>query len=329
MELTSRDVAAVILIALLALFLWRQHALGGTARSFLRILLSRILIEVALLTLAWAVLLVFVAEHFGLWEPRMLHDTVLALVPAGSLLVGATSAASKDGWYRKQLRRALKLGVAVEVFVGLTTFDLAVEVALLIVLLLAGGLVAVAGTRYDTSGGRVPRFAQRVQIVGGLILIGGPILYVAQHFGSIDWRHFALDAFQPIWLTVFTLPLASYVSLVCAHEDAQNRLGWSAKGKARWYQRLALIVGLHVRARALSRFTYSTQGMRDLAEATGLRAAIAVVRRPVPPVPNLTDPDDDDADDVPALSGGLDVSVAAPVTVRRRRRKQHGKRRSR
>lgn len=41
MALNNRDIAAIIGIAALAFFLWRQHALGGIALSFIRIFISR------------------------------------------------------------------------------------------------------------------------------------------------------------------------------------------------------------------------------------------------------------------------------------------------
>jgi len=87
-------------------------------------------------------------------------------------------------------------------------YDLLPEVILLVVLSFAGMMAALAGSRYDTTGGAAPRWANRVLILGGLILLGGPILHVIQNAGTIDWGLFGRQLILPVWLTVLTLPLA-------------------------------------------------------------------------------------------------------------------------
>jgi hypothetical protein len=81
MELNTRDLALVIVVGLLALYLWRQHSLGGIVRSFAHILASKVFIEFALLLVGWITLLVLIGERLGLWDPSLLHDTVLSLAP--------------------------------------------------------------------------------------------------------------------------------------------------------------------------------------------------------------------------------------------------------
>jgi hypothetical protein len=179
--------------------------------------------------------------------------------------------------------RAIKLTVFVEVIAGLVTYNLVVEFLLLIVLSLAGGIAALAGSSHDTTGGVAPRWANRVVILGGLILIGGPILYLAQNAATIDWGILGRELIQPVWLTVLTLPLAYYMSLVVTWELAMGRLRWwAAPAKPTWRQRLALVVGYNVQVRLLNRFIYNGNGMHDLVQSRTFGEAIEVVRRPPP-----------------------------------------------
>jgi hypothetical protein len=323
-EVNSRDAAAVIGIALLALFLWRQHALGGIATTLLVVLLGRPMVWLWLVLIAWFSLLVLSAERIGLWEPSMLHDTALSLVPAGSLLLGATTAASTEGWYRMRVVRAIKLTVFVEVIVGLVTYNLVAEVLLLIVLSLAGGIATLAGSSHDTTGGVAPRWANRVLILGGLILIGGPILYLAQNAATIDWGILGRGLFQPVWLTILTLPLAFYMSLVATWESAMGQLRWwAAPAKPTWRHRVALVVGYSVHPRLLNRFIYNGNGMHELIQSRTFGEAIEVVRRP-PPLARAYRGDEDDDEDGPAVP----ATPRAVAPRRRKRQRPHGRRRS-
>jgi hypothetical protein len=250
-----------------------------------------------LLLIAWTTLLVLGAERVALWNPSMLRDTVLSLVPAGSLLVGAMDSVNTKGWYRARLRRAFELAVFVEVLIGLTSFDVAVEVVLLIVLAFVAMLAALAGTRYDTSGGVVPRWANRVLMVGGVLFIGAPVLYLIQNATTIDWWQLGRQLFQPVWLIALTLPLVYYIGLVGTYDDGMRRLSWWADGKARWWQRLALIVGFNVRPHALNRFIYSVRAMRSLVGTRTFWEAMVVVTSGIPPEPSWDDEDDEEEDD--------------------------------
>lgn len=228
MELNTRDLAALAVIGLLALYLWRRHSLGEIVRSFARVFASRVLWEFGLLLVAWVTMLVLIAERVGLWDQSLLHDTVLSLVPAGSLLFGATHAAKEDGWYRKRLRHAATLAVLVEVFAGSITYDLWFEIVLAVVLSFAAIIAATAGSRWDTSGGVAPKWALRVTYLGAIVILAAPVIHLVQNWGTIDGGELARELFLPVWLTVFTIPLAWYVSLVTVHEDAQSRLRWWA-----------------------------------------------------------------------------------------------------
>jgi len=319
MELNTRDLALLIVIGLLALYLWRQHSLGDMARSFARIFASRVLIEFTLLLVAWATMLVLIAERVGLWDSSLLHDTVLSLAPMGSLLFGATSAAKEDGWYRKRFRHAATLAVLVEVFAGSVTYDLWVEVILAIVLSFTAIVAALDGSRWDTTNGVAPRWARRITIVGAVIILAAPVLHLVQNWGTLDGGALARELFLPVWLTVLTLPLAWYVSFVTVHEDAQSRMRWWADYHPRWFQRLALLVWFNVRVRALNRFTYAVNAMHGFVRTQSLWEAWAYLRDWSPPAP-IRD-DDDEAD--------WEMPPAAKPSSRRKRHKAHGHRRSR
>lgn len=313
MDLNSRDIAAIIAVGLLALVLWWRHALGGIVRSFLRIFESRVLIEISLLVAAWTTLLILVAERVGLWDPTLLRDTVLSVVPALSLVAGAGKAAQTEGWYRKKIGRAFLLTVLVEFVVGLTTFDLAIEVFLLIVGFFAAAFVALRGGR-DKAHERVTRLSQRVLQVLGVILIGAPVLYLIQNAGTLDWAELLRKLGLSVWLTVFTLPLVFYLSLVLTYEEV---LGFVMRryDTIRWFHRPALVAAFNVRPRRLRRFGYGPQ-MDDFAKTTSFREALKVTRGPVVTWSDLI------AEDV--------ENEEAEVEARRRRKRNrpHGRRRS-
>jgi hypothetical protein len=319
LELNSRDVAYLILFGGLAAYAIKTDSFGGIAFSFVRVLANRVVIEVGLLILTWTSMVVLAAQRFGLWNAGLLHDTVLAIVPAGSLLLGAPDAAREDGWYRRKLRHAFALTVVVEVLAQLTTYPLPVEVALVTIAFLASILATFAGTRYDTSNGLVPRLASRVMIGAGLLVIAGPILYLTQNAGTLDWGEVGLRFALPIWLTVLTLPVAVYFGAVCEYEWVFLRLKWWAMpAKPSWRHRAALVLVFNIRTRPLDRFARNTNAMRAMVETTSLREAVRVALHP-PAEPTY---DDDDQAVEP------DDPPDATQRRRKRRPRQHGRRRS-
>lgn len=327
MEVSNRDIAAVVGVGLLALVLYRQHALGDIARSFahvIALMLKPPLGLMGLLLIAWVALLVLSAQRVGLWVPEMTKDTVLSVIPAYALMMKASEATRHDHFYRRQIGRLIRWTVVVEVFVGQVTYNLPVEVFLLVVLSIAGG-ISVLREPWDTTGGVAPRWARYVLGIGGLILLAAPVSYLIQNAGSIDVGQELRDIAQPVWLTVGCLPLLYFLSLTMTYEWAQAQL--TIRGpepKASWRGMAALLAVYNVRASALDRWTRTFDGPHNLSRATSFREALRIAREaklaPSPAPEPETDEDDPWAND----------DAPAPATrPARKRERPHGRRRSR
>lgn len=224
-------------------------------------------------TAALAVLL----ERVGLWDQSLTTETVVWFVGIGlGLLMNLSRISEQDGWWRRELAKAIRVTVLVEVFVNLAVLSFPLEMVLAPVLFLLTMAWAVADSRRDLRPAKV--VAQAL-----LGIIGwGLALYVSFRIAS-DWKGFTsrhtLQLFAlPVLLTVGALPFVYLLGVYSGQSSAYKFTHLATSDPAaRRRGRFALLVGLHLRARELGQFRqYEAE---QLANAASFREALQIVRR--------------------------------------------------
>jgi hypothetical protein len=221
--------------------------------------------------------LIYAASLVGVWRSALVSDTVAWYVATGFLLYGASvSLFTGQRSFKRLLLAALGLTAFVEVFVNLYVFPLVIELILVPVLVFLVAMSVVAETKDE--------FAPVKKLVDGLLTtIGlGVLLYVAIRLAA-DWENLdqrlGLQKLAlPIWLTLGTLPFVAALGIWSHYDMAFSRIAWATNDRrARVRARVALMVGLHLRARDVADF----DGLwcKELAATSSSAEARAVVRR--------------------------------------------------
>jgi hypothetical protein len=146
--LNSREDAILVwTIALIAFVVWKGgEDFWASIAAFVRAAAAPKLLVLFGSAAAYCAAVVFAAERAGLWHSVTLKETVYWFVGSGIVLVGnATHASPGDArYFRKVLRNAVSVTIAIAFIVNVYVFPLAVELILVpIVLLLVGMQVIV------------------------------------------------------------------------------------------------------------------------------------------------------------------------------------------
>jgi hypothetical protein len=216
--------------------------------------------------------------RLGWWNAHLLKDTLVWTLGAGLVLLFSFPNAGKhEHFFRKTTLSTIKAGVWVAFYLNLVTFALPIEVVLQPVLLVLLLLSMVGRMKPETQG-----VATGISVVASVIVLAmavgiGRRLLAGE--ASLDLQLTIQSFLLPVWMTVGALPAIFALSLYSNYQMAFNFIRMATpNSRVPWRARVALISGLRVHNREVERFARYGHWPRDLARATSLRDARAVIR---------------------------------------------------
>lgn len=252
--MNNREIAGLILLSALAIWGVTKHEGRDALVHLVRAFLDRRILLVTFGYAAYVGLIVFFAWKVGLWNQRLLIETVFWFVASGyPLMLSVTDAAKDRKYFRNAAKSVFGIGAAFIFFVNLATFSLIWEILLQIVLGMLVGMLIL-----------VDRDEERKRIRPVLtVLLGGVILLLTvntvtdlyQQRHDLEWEQTARSLLLTFWLplatVVFLIPLAYFVE----YDSAFN---WMKVGSPNmppnFRDRLALIVALNIHLRNIQAF---------------------------------------------------------------------------
>jgi hypothetical protein len=277
-ELTTRDLATAFWWAVIALavLLGRstRRSLGGVLGA-----VGRLTGPLALYVL-WVGLLVLLATRipFGdgtLWELGQLKDTVAWFAVSGLLLLFRfPKATTEPHFYVRRLIETVWGASLLQIYLGLVTFDLWVEILWPVPIVFVALLLAVPAR--DPGQARLQRGINVVQVLLGLALLVVVAVVLINQLPGYDWRGQLQTLALTIWLTAGALPFIAWLSLYSNYQLAFMHMRQRGGRGAPLKTKLAVITSFHVRNGELHRFAGSWP--RKVAEADGFRAGRRVIR---------------------------------------------------
>lgn len=277
-ELTSRDLATALWWAVIALAVLlarsTRRSLGGVLGAMGR------LAGILALFLLWVGVLVLLATRipFGdgtLWEPAQLKDTVAWFAVSGLLLLFRfPKATTEPRFYVRRLIETVWGASLLQVYLGLVTFDLWIEILWPVPVVFVALLLAVPAR--DPAQARVQRGLKMVQVLFGLALLGAVAVVLINQLPGYDWGAQLQTLVLTVWLTAGALPFIAWLSLYSNYELAFSHMrGRDGKG-APLKAKLAVLTSFHVENRELHRF--AGYWPRKVAEADGFGAGRRMIR---------------------------------------------------
>jgi len=154
----------------------------------------------------------------GFWDKSMLKDTVVWTVTVGFVMLAqsATKATKDDRYFKEIFLENIKLTVIVEFIVNLYVFDFWVELLLVPIAVLFGGMITVAERKPEYE--KVLKFLNTCLVIFGIF----SIMYAVFHLIA-GFKDFAtiqnLDGFLfPILMTFSFLPFAYIMAVYSCYE---------------------------------------------------------------------------------------------------------------
>jgi hypothetical protein len=254
MDLTNRELAFLVWLAFFAAWGLGRRDTRESLADVLRSLRGK----VAGLLAGYAIYIavaVLIAQRLGLWNVGLLTETIgWFLLPGLVLLFGFTRVHKERNYYWRTLVSVIGLAAAIEFYVNLAEFPLAVELLLLPALVLLAALSALAGLKSETRPAK--RFVDALLTIVGVAILVGTGVWLADHWNTLDKTELALSFALPIWLTLVVLPFVILLSLYASYETTFARIDHATKDdpQARRRAKVALIGSFHVKNRGLHGF---------------------------------------------------------------------------
>jgi hypothetical protein len=276
-QLTTRDAALLTWAGVLTLVLgWSAIRGGGVGRAavdVVRIILGKRILAAILLIGAWQVALVWLASKLGLWNQNLLKDTIV-IVLAGAFTAGFKALAIAQGkqTWRGELRSLLALVVVLQWVSNLETFPYYVELGLVPLAVLLGGVQAVAALddRYATAR---PVINSMVTLLGFAILAWSA-WKVLSSWTSNDPVDVALGCALAFWLPAALLPAVFLEALVMEYGSTLSRM--NVVRPPTWRARLDLFRHYGF---SLSRLhAFSPMAAREYARASSRAERLTILR---------------------------------------------------
>ena len=255
-QLSNREIALLIW---LAVFLVGVIVYRPTRRSlgplFKLIFFSKVSI-ILLFMLAYVSFIALILHWLSLAHWWMLKDALFWFFGTAIILVFNTNKAAEEEHYFKKLALdTLTFAVVLDFIVNLYTFNLAVELVLMLFLAIVAALAAVAATKDEYKPAK--KFLNGVLVVVGFGLLSYSLAKIFADLRSFATVKNLEDFLTPISLTLTLLPFLYGVALYSAYEWAFVQVGFRVHDDKDLlaYTKRQVILACQLSPRRVHRFT--------------------------------------------------------------------------
>lgn len=255
--LDNRVVAAVILfVGVSALFFAFLPTRGKVLRSIwsiLRAMASWKILFPFVLLVGWAVLAVFVAFIFGVWDLSLLTESVIVIVIGGfGVLFTASKALTGKGLVSEIMSPAISVIAIVAFYIGLVPLALWVEIPFQALLLVVVLIQAFTSDNKDHK--TIFQLVNGILVLTGIGLLVWTTFQLVANSAEYDWVLIMKGFVALVWIRVAMVPYLYVFAVVSATETIFARLRGVNGTRPRRRVRLAIILGLHGSLKLANRF---------------------------------------------------------------------------
>jgi hypothetical protein len=237
-----------------------------------------ILISLSLM-LAYIALLVCVLREAGLWNISQLKSTIIRSASVAVVSIFRINQIAVDpSYFKNAVRDNLKMVVVVQYLTSFWTFDLWIELLIVPLLVLVGGMLVIAQS--DKKYQLVETLLNGVLTLVGIVLIVHAVYKLVTDFGAFASTKTLIDFSLPPTMSLLFLPFLFIMSLYVKYENAFAKLRFGIKDSSlRFYAKRRAVIAFHVRTELLKRWARnmaisrpgSTQDVEDaISEVKGI-----------------------------------------------------------
>ena len=243
--LTNREIASLVLLALLVLLAvarkTERAGLLSSLRSMLRSFFVWKILIALLLYLIWVIVAIFLAYRLGLWEQRLWKPTVVWMLMSGfGLVFNLPEAIKQPTFFRRTLWRTIRIAAILEFVVNLASFPLWIEIPTQGLAFLC--IITRAMSRNDADRARSAKFANIYLWIYGSSAIVWAILHLAREWSEVNHAVLAREFLLPIWVTLVALLFVYALTVTAAYGSAFIQMRFADNGRRTFSQRFALML---------------------------------------------------------------------------------------
>ncbi|WP_312225345.1 hypothetical protein [Stutzerimonas nitrititolerans] len=229
--LNNREIAIALWLVAIAIYIFSSSKMRDVRKS-LRNLLSaffaRQIISVLILMTIYMGVVVYWMFEADLWNSGQIKNTIFWLVAVGFMSFFKLESIKKDkSFFKHSVIDNLKILAIIQFVVSVYSFPLWIELLLVLILALTGGMHAIAET--DEKYNQVKKLLEGLMIFFGITIIVYTACMLIISFNEFGQASTAYDFFVPPLLTLFYLPFIFMVMVYSTYEQAFVRLMFAIK----------------------------------------------------------------------------------------------------
>lgn len=226
-KFSNREIAIAIWILIAITWALSQPKIRKSLFQVIKAFFAWKLAISYVLMFSYITLMIITLNSIGVWRLINLPTTILWVLCVAFVMLFEFSKANDQNFFKNAIKNNLKVLVILEFLINLYVFDLWVELFLVPVFGILGGMIAIAETdeKYKT----VKKLLNYVMAFIGLGFTGYVIYMVVTDFGNFSTLENLENFYIPILLTIMFLPFVYFVALFAGYESLFIRLQFFVK----------------------------------------------------------------------------------------------------
>jgi hypothetical protein len=255
--LNNREIAIALWVVAIAIYIFSSSKMRDVRKSFRNLLsafFARQIISVLILMTIYMGVVVYWMFEADLWNSGQIKNTIFWAVAVGFMSFFKLESIKKDkSFFKHSVIDNLKILAIIQFVVSVYAFPLWVELLLVPILALTGGMSAIAET--DEKYNQVKKLLDGLMIFFGITVIAYTGYMLITNFNKFGQESTVYDFIVPPLLTLFYLPFIFMMMVYSAYEQAFVRLMFAIKdNKLRLTAKIYAILFFNFRLALLERW---------------------------------------------------------------------------
>ena len=225
---SNREIAAGLW---LLVFIGWSLCNESVRKSFIELLktfCAKPIIIIFVLMSIYIFMIVILLNEIGLWSIKQLKNTIMWSVSVASVMLFRINSISEDeNYFKNALLDNLKIVVVLEFIVNVNSLNLLLELILVPITAILGGMLAIAESNDKFLPGK--KLITAILSTIGIGLLSYSIYEISQNFYNFATKQNILDFILPIIMSSAYLPFVYFMALFMTYEVLFIRLSFFVK----------------------------------------------------------------------------------------------------
>ncbi len=219
----NRELSLIIWMTIVLVWIFSGSQVRNSFLAVIKSFFQKKILYSVLAMIGYVLLVLFILQKIGFWDMTMLKETCVWFLGGGFVLHLSVNKINNDeAFFKNFIIDTIKVAVVIAFVVNFYSFSLVVELILVPVMILIGGMKAMAETYHeykdDAKYASTKKFLSFLLNVAGFTFAIYFVYKVTQNFNSFS-NHQTIKTFLlPIILSLGCLPIMYVMALIMLYE---------------------------------------------------------------------------------------------------------------